>query len=138
MPIGTIVYSPAPRFAFPRSYVKQIHMRTNNDNIPFMVGDLITIPSINFPNITQYIRLKPQFIPWHSNRVTLDWLVQDWYYVIAPNPTQNPYGGGLSYEYDSSVQTHVLKFTTDSPNTSTRFVLSPAPLNYWTPPELGG
>jgi len=136
-PRGSINFIPNAGWSLPRSYVKTLRLYTNSDNIPTYAAGLITLPSVNYPNVTQFIKLRDNFIPWTSNGWTLDYMFEWWYYTVTPGGTEFPYGGTVWVDYNTTRQQTVLNIQTDVPNTNTFFALAAAPSGYWCPPELG-
>jgi len=136
MTIGTVTYSPQGVFSFNRAYITHLDLYTNVDNYPSLHTNEIRVNSFSFPNIVQYIILKPQVIPWSSNAYTLGWIVDEWYYQTSPFGTHIPYGGLVKFRWSADTQSRVMMIQTDSPDHHTYFQLAGAPPGYWMPPYL--
>lgn len=131
-PPGSMTYIPRGKYYFPRSYVTMLKVHTNHVNIPSYADGLITWVHSPLDSVTGYTKLKDNFIAWSSNTYTLDYLVEWWYFTIAPSPTEYEWGGELSVSWDDTVKRTCLVVATVAADTDYYFPL-PSPTGpYWT------
>ncbi len=130
-PAGVVSFVPRGKFNFPRSYVNHIKIHTNHVNVPSYADGLITWVHSPLDAVTGYTKIKDVFIPWTSNTYSLDFLVEWWYYVIAPSPTEFEWGGELSFAYDALINDNCLIVATEAADTDYYFPLPPSPTDYW-------
>jgi len=90
MVIGPGVYHPQAKFAIPRSYVRGIDVFLGPNALVVWTDNDCFFQDLSNPSVTGHLIIAPEFVPWSSNRYTLDFLPLEWYYVIAPSPVQNP------------------------------------------------
>lgn len=138
-PAGSVSYTPAGGFAFPRSYIKHIVLNVNDDNDNVVLTDnIFTIYSDAFPNIVQFIELYDPFMAWSSNAYTLDKLVVAYWYIISPSPTEYPNAGlNCRFGWDEGVGGMVISLTKDLANTRLLYSLPGGAGGYWLDPVPG-
>lgn len=132
-PKGAITFPQGGRYASPRSYIRYLHVFSNNDNTPFLSGSEITFHSLAFPSFREYVKLQDEWFNWSSNCYTLDFIPEWWYYQFNPTDPETPYGGVVKVEFYPPVNDVVLTIQIDSPNTHHIFDIPPAPPTYWLP-----
>jgi hypothetical protein len=88
--IGTGSYNPSPDFAFPRSYVRGIDMYFGPNALVVWTGNDCFFQDLSNPNVSGHFVILPQFVAWSSNRYTLGFLPQEFYYQVFPDPTEIP------------------------------------------------
>lgn len=134
-PTGSWSFSPGGRFCFNRGYLNFFEWFVNSDNAGVTFdGEVFTIPSAGFPNIVQYVQIKPDWFPWTSNGYRLNQLVKAYWYVILPSPTEFPNAGlVVRFLWDVSKGWGV-QFQKESPTNHEAFVLEQAPSDYWAQP----
>lgn len=133
-PAGIITYVPQAKYWFPRAYVTMLKVHTNHVNVPSFADGLITWVHSPLDAVTAYTKLRDYFYVWKSYTLSLDYVVEYWYYVIAPSPTEYEWGGELSIAWDDTVKRTCLVVATESADTDYYFDLPQAPSNYWTHP----
>lgn len=134
MPVGTGSFIPSGRFAFPRSYVR---------GIGFDIAGYVVTSSLNSyywtkisdPNEVWTITVDPRFYPWSSNRWTLDHVVTDFYYTLAPDPTPHPQPYTLQWwTRDDNLSPYLLlQFAAVDFDEFHYVDLPAAPPTYWRP-----
>jgi len=134
--IGSYFSEPNNRFRVLRSYITHFRLRQNSDNFPpSWNGSQFVWPSAAFPNIVQYATILPEFVGWSTNAYTLDFIITEYYYTIAPSPTRIPNSGlVLRYLWDSVLGAMVLELQKESPDTTQVFNLSGGVGGYWLEP----
>lgn len=137
-PVGSKTYDPNGRFSFCRGYITWFEWFVNVDNQAISFdGEIFTISSVNFPNVVQYVQIRPTWWPWNSNHYTLDHLVLYYWYVINPSPTQHPNAGLVVRWLFDPVKGMGIQFQKESPNRHVPFVFEQAPPTYWAYPLPG-
>jgi hypothetical protein len=130
-PHGVMTYVPGGRFAFPRSYITQLRIATNHVNVPSYADGLITWRHEPPDAVTGETKLKDVLIPWNSNAYTLDFVVEWWFFKIAPSPVEIEWGGEVSFEWNPTVKAHCLVIATAAADMNYFYPLAPAPSDYW-------
>ena len=133
-PHGIISYVPQSQFRFTRSYITKLKVHTNHVNVPSYADGLITWVHSPLDAVIGYTKLKDNVVAWSSNTYSLDYLVEYWYYVITPSPTEYEWGGELSYSWDDTVKHTCLVVATVAADVDYYFDIPPAPPDYWTHP----
>ena len=133
-PAGVVTYVPQGKYWFPRAYVTMLKVHTNHVNVPSFADGLITWVHSPVDAVTGYTKLRDYFYVWKSYTLSLDYVVEWWYYVIAPSPTEYEWGGELSVAWDDSVKRTCLVVATEAADTDYYFDLPPAPPSYWNVP----
>lgn len=133
-PPGIVTYVPQGKYWFPRAYVTMLKIHTNHVNVPSFADGLITWVHSPVDAVTGYTKLRDYFYVWKSYTLSLDYVIEWWYYVIAPSPTEYEWGGELSIAWDDSVKRTCLVVATEAADTDYYFDLPPAPPSYWTAP----
>lgn len=135
MTIGPGVYNPGPDFAFPRSYVKGIDMFFGPGALVIWTANECFFQDLTNPAVTGKFIIKPEFVPWSSNRYTFAWLPVEWYYTISPNPTQVPVNFFANWGATVPGSDNYLVFNIFGVGTVRyRHDLPAAPSSYWRPP----
>jgi hypothetical protein len=134
-PIGSIVYQPQPTFNFPRSYIYELHVFSNNDNPCVFVDNEIIFSSFGSPNFHMYVKLRDNFMAWNSNVYSLNYIIEWWYYKTSSSSPEFPYGGVVRFEYLAARNKTVLTVQSDVPNTHHYFDIEQQPSTYWLPKE---
>jgi hypothetical protein len=81
--------------------------------------------------VTGETKIKDVFIPWSSNTYSLDWIIEWWFFKIAPSPTEIEWGGEVSFAWDNFVMTNCLIIATAAADTDYYYDLPPSPADYW-------
>ncbi len=130
-PPGIISYVPGGKFWFPRSYFTLLKVHTNHVNSVTYADGLITWGHVPPDAVIGYTKIRDQIIPWTSNTYSLDFVVEWWYYMILPSPTEYEWGGEVSYAFDPVVKQQCLIIATEAGDTDYYFEVPPAPPDYW-------
>jgi len=85
LPIGTIIGQPSQKFAMPRSYLWGISLKWAASHI-YWVDNQVAVWDVTDTTFYFGLIFKPEFWAWSSNRWTVDFVLQDAWYV-NPNPT---------------------------------------------------
>lgn len=88
MPVPAAIYLENPRFAAPRAYWQCIAIGYGPDAVVSRADNVVHIHE-DFVGgfIDTYVTLDPRFIPWSSNRWTLDFIFTDQVSYLNGNPT---------------------------------------------------
>ena len=92
MPAGVPTYLTSPKFAFPRSYVPGVYFRHDLSTWSF-ADNILSLTVSGAPDALVKYTFHENFIPWQSNKWTLDYILTAATYEYPPNPTvyQLPY-----------------------------------------------
>lgn len=127
-------YIPQPQFAFPRSFLEGIEIRHDLTS-PSWSGSLCSFWIAGPPDALCKVKFKDEFIPWSSNRYTLDWIVEWATYEYPPNPATADLPYYLVYRIpDNRFRGSVLLDVTYG-SLYTVHQLAAAPGSYWQPPQ---
>lgn len=132
-PPGIVTCFPQAKFSLKRSYVNKLHVFTNNVNSVSYADGLITWGHNPPDAVSGQTKLKDAFWHWSSNRWQLDYIVEWWFYVIAPDPHEYEWGGECNFNWDDTHKCNVLTIATALADTHYYFDLPPAPPTYWLP-----
>lgn len=134
-PSGSVSYDPSGRFSFCRGFILWFDWYVNSDNAAISFdGEIFTIGSVAYPNIVQYVQLRPPWWDWSSNFYTLDHLVQAYWYVILPSATEIPNSGLVVHFKFDPARGWGIQFQKESPDTIVHFTLPPTEPGYWLYP----
>lgn len=129
--IGFQIDVPGSDFAFPRSYVNQMGLRTNGFIVTWADNQVTLLePTVGLYYIVLIV--DERIWPWSSNRYTLGYWFRQLYYVVPPVPTHNPAGAVVSWETSINDNTNVVMvdpFLLGTP--ATDYPLPPGPDDYW-------
>jgi len=134
-PAGLISYVPEAGFRAPRSYITTLKVHTNHFNVPSYADGLITWVHDPIDAVIGYTKLRDDWWLWNSSVFPLSRIVEWWYYVITPSPTEFEWGGELSFAFDPIVEKTCLVVATVAADIDYYFPLPPTPSDYWTQPE---
>jgi len=73
-------------------------------------GSFITFSDPFNPAVTFTIKYADNFLPWSSNRWTLDFIIEQSYYKVAPSPTENPMDFTLRYYWSQLALAPAIQF----------------------------
>src|SRR5215216_2273872 len=119
MTIGTGTFPQGSKFALVRAYIPLVAFAGILDT-PVIAGrTYVFFPSI-VPLDTYVVVLKQEFYDWNSNVYSLDFIVEQAYYMTFPSPTQIPVNYDLLYMPPVVGRAAALRFKpfgyTDAPN----------------------
>lgn len=136
MTIGIGTFLPSARFAFPRSYVYEIVIARYGDTIT-QAGMTFTIHAVPPDPTIAIIVFNSRLGVWTSNRLTLDYCVEEFYYLAGGLPPQVPLPFKLSYALSPFTQRQCIQFewSVGTPDFQ-RFQLTSPGTPYWRPPPL--
>lgn len=134
--IGSYFSEPNGRFAVNRAYITHMVVKQNHDNYPPTFGDrTIRWPSVNFPNIVQWLGFLPQWIEPSSNTYSLDAIIQEYFYQVLPSPTPIPNSGlVLRYVWSITLSCMVLEVEKEAADTEAIWDLAGGAGGYWLDP----
>lgn len=135
MPIfGSAAYVPGGQFNFPRSYVYRV-------TFGFGAGAIITPSGGNFyitdgtnPIVHVVCNFRPNAWAWSSNVYSLDYLIEDWWLIIDPNPNPLPLNFALYYQVWTADNIPELAINIAGATTRYENAMPDAPPGYWKPP----
>lgn len=133
MTLGTGTYPNGAKFSFPRSYIPTFNVRVNTPVTDLGTGEF-TFPDGSVPGRHYHIVIFEKFYPWSSNKYTMDFVIEQSYYVTDPSPTETPMPFTLIFAPTSDGVNGLFFFPFGAPFTDNNiFLLPPAPPDYWTP-----
>jgi hypothetical protein len=137
MPIGAGTFRPNARFAFPRSFHRGIVFDIAGYSVTH-IANTYHWTKLTDPNEVWTIRLDPRYYIWSSNRWTLDFIVIDFFYEVAPDPTQHAQPFVLEdWVYAAKKSPYLLFKWADVDFGEFHHIDFPsAPPGYWSPPWL--
>lgn len=130
-PTGSVTYVPQAKFWFPRSYVTKLWVHTNHVNTVSYADGLITWGHSPADAVSGQTKIKAKIVAWSSNVYSLDHVIEWWFYQIAPDPTEFPWGGEVGFYYNDTVKAECLTIATEAGDTDYFFDLPAAPDSYW-------
>jgi len=133
-PPGIISYIPRGQFWFCRPYITKLKVHTNHVNVPTFSDGLITWTHSPPDAVLGFTKIRDVVYATSSNMYSLDHVVEWWYYVITPSPTEFEWGGEISIAWDNTVKRTCLIVATEAADTDYYFDIPPAPPGYWTQP----
>lgn len=134
MTIGTVNGYPSDKFAFPRSYVRSVGVRSGTALAIWTDNRMdLTDPSTGVTYWT-YV-FKPEFWAWSSNRWTLDWILEESYYIPFVGSPKVPLNVVCIWVYEVG-QFYPTIEVNPFPGQPflNQHVLQGAPPDYWLPP----
>lgn len=136
MTIGTGTFLPSARFAFPRSYVYEIVIARYGDTIT-QAGMTFTIHAPPPDPTVAIIVFNSRLGVWSSNRLTLDFCVEEFYALAGGVPPQIPLNYTLKFAISPLTNRTCLTFEwfTGLPDWQ-RFALTSPGSPYWLPPPF--
>jgi hypothetical protein len=116
MTSGAGVFNPKAKFWFIRSYIAQFNLLVNTPVT--QDGRHFTFPDGATPGRNYHVSIRSECYNWSSNRYSLDFFIEDSFYVDAAIGIENPMSYGLIYDFGSfpglptlSFQPFALPFT---------------------------
>jgi hypothetical protein len=136
MTIGVGTFLPSARFAFPRSYVYEIVIARYGDTIT-QAGMTFTIHAVPPDPTVAVIVFNSRLGVWTSNRLTLDFCVNEFYALPGGVGPAIPLNYTLSYTQSPTDGRPCLQFEwyITAPDFQ-RFKLTSPGSPYWLPPPL--
>lgn len=129
------IISPNVKFAFPRSYIEGIYIRHDAGAVT-LTGNLLTYIVAGSPDAIVRVWFAENFIPWSSNRWTLDHVVIDASYEYPTGGQNRPLPSFLSWMTPPGRHRASLYFDSWYGALNTLVMLPSAPSDYWLPPPL--
>jgi hypothetical protein len=102
-----------------------------------LIGNVLTFIVAGPPDALVKIYFHENFIPWTSNRWTLDHVTTNATYEYPPNPTTYPLPWFLQWMNPPDSGQMVLLIDAMYGANYSLIELPPAPPGYWTPPPYG-
>lgn len=134
MPIGAGTFHPGPKFFAPRSYYRGIVFNISGyaivDHGGFWVWTKISNPAETWTVIPDV-----RFYNWSSNKISMDFMIVDFYYFILPSivPVPQPYDLRLHVRPSQPSQYIEFRWNGVDFGSYQYFDLPPAPPDYWLP-----
>lgn len=130
----TPTFIPSDKSNFPRSYITKLVL--SDEPGPLSLVDNILTLTILVPFTYYHVfELLPEFIPWSSNVYSLSFLIQDYYYIVPPSPTHNPFGATVTFLADKDEGFFKIKIEVPGSSLVHQDVaLAGAPGGYWLGP----
>lgn len=134
-PSGSISYVPSGRFNFPRSYIYDIRVYVQHTvSHAYFADNIITVDYTPVPAFLATIKLRRNVYDWSSNCYTLDYLIEENWYVISAGGTE--FVLPLQVGYASAVQSirPAVNIVLDLGVDIYTQTLPSQPSSYWLPP----
>lgn len=126
---------PQGQFAFPRSYVPGIYVR--HDGLPpTLVDNLLTFVVAGSPDALVRVWFDEKFLPWSSNRWTLDHIIVDASYQYPTSDQIRPLPSNLTYQEVPGVSVPCLTFDTWYSALWSFVLFEPPAGEYWLSPPI--
>ena len=126
-----VSWSPTPEFAFPRSYIVGITYVSDAD-FATMVDNLILSGFVALPLFLATKVLFPNWLPYNSNRYTLDFLVEASFYTTDGGETFIDSDCAVDYYISPSPLERRIRITDLPGGANTHnFDLELPPSDYW-------
>lgn len=126
-----VAWNPGPRFALPRSYVVGFTYVSDAD-FAFMTDNFIFSGFVAIPGFLATKILFANFIPWSSNRYTLDFLVEASFYTPDGGTTIIDSTCGVEYYNPPATNEFRIRIVDLPGGANTyNFALPPSPADYW-------
>lgn len=134
MTLGAGSYIPHAKFAFPRSYLAGVWFQFNPGSSVVWTDNFAAVTDVGGV-ITAGIEIAPEAFAWSSNCYTLDFLITQSWYKIAPSPVEIPLPFALIWYTDpDTVIPYVVYQPFSAENTGNyKHLLPGAPDDYWGP-----
>jgi len=118
----------------PRSYIRGIYFATYAGNTVSRSYTSFTVLAVPPDPTFAVMVMAEDFFLWNSNKRSLDFIVEQWYYKAGGVGPNIPLDFSLSYINDPPHHATALKFEwTALPPTFVYFPLPEAPPDYWLP-----
>jgi len=128
-----VVIYPSPKFAFPRSYVPGFFVR-HDFGVPVLTDNILTF-TIDGPIPAPHrFTLYPNFVPWSSNKYTLDFTFTDGEYFYVPSGTWLPVAYIVGWDFLPGFVRSRITLNAFYGGTWSFVDLPSAPPDYWLPP----
>lgn len=99
MTLGPGTYHPGGQFAFPRSYLAGVWFQFNAGSSVVWTDNFAAVTDVGGV-VTAGIEIAPEAFVWSSNCYTLDFLITQSWYKVAPSPTEIPLPFALTWFID--------------------------------------
>ena len=134
MTLGAGTYFPHAGFAFPRSYLAGVWIVLNPGSSVTWTDNFALAADVG-GTVTAGIEIAENIFPWSSNAYTLDHLITQSWYKVAPSPTEIPLPFNLTWFTDPvSTFPYVVYEPFGETNTGNfKHLLPFAPADYWGP-----
>lgn len=128
----TPICFPQPKFAFPRSYAIEFGMSA--DGFPVtQIDNLWRIDYGSPVSVLVYARMRENVFEWSSNVYTLDYVWDDLWYTLPPDPTPLPYLANFVWATNPNTGVKVLLLDpTHLGSVAELFPLPPSPTGWWS------
>lgn len=136
MPVPLGSYVNGAKFAFPRSYVQTIRIRSGTAQA-FWSDNVMSLQPVGGGLPYWTLVFDPDFWGWSSNKRTLDYVLSDAYYQVWPDPTHNNLPIQLWWVHDGNINAMVLDCAAFGSGSFFNYKSTPpAPPGYWLPPPF--
>jgi len=137
MPVlGTPTYAQSGKFAFPRSFIKNVNFRFGANALFTQSEGNFFITDGNNPIVHVVCNYQPNFWLWSSNTYTLDYVLKDWWVLVDPDPTPQPLNFDYGWWINPTSKVPELVLSLSGFSHEYPYALPPAPPSYWKPPWL--
>lgn len=137
MTLGAGTFYPSAKYSMPRSYVFGVWLSFDAGSSVVWSGNEVSFVDPS-GTVSGKISLLPEFFAWNSNVYTLDFLIIESWYSVAPSPTEIPLPFSLQPYRDPLDGKPYIVYAPFGITGSSAFkhALPPAPPSYWRPQWL--
>lgn len=124
-------FTQSPKFSIPRPYMEGIEIGNTWTSI-VMVDNVITLTGFAGFTYRNIFVIRPNVMTWTSNNYSLDYILEDHWGDLPPDPTHLPFY--VTTEYigaDADFPGRVILRLPGSDTQRAFFPLPPSPSSYW-------
>jgi len=132
--LGSGSYIPGAKFASPRSYLAGIWFNFNPGSTVVWTDNFAHVTDAGGV-VTAGVRFAPEFFVWSSNVYSLDFMVIESWYKVAPSPSEIPLPFLLQFYQDPVAKIPYIFYSPFSspPAADYKHFLPFGPPDYWGP-----
>lgn len=133
--LGTFTYVPQAKFSLTRTYVQKVAFGFGPSVGWTQSGGDFYFTDTSNPIVHVRANFNPSFWSVNSNGFTLDYLLNDWYLIIDPDPTPRALNATMIYGYETGTTIPYIYTLIAGWTNLYRFNTPPAPTGYWNAPN---
>jgi len=133
--LGVGTFFPQGQFAAPRSYYYGVWLSFDTGSVVNWTDNRADFQAPGGV-VTGAVVFHERFWEWSSNKWTLDHMLVESWYAVAPSPTEIPLPYNLQFYTEPSLtRTYLLYEPFGAPGSAAfKHAMPPAPPDYWMPP----
>jgi len=132
MPVTYLSCTPQCKFWIRRSYARSVRIVNYSTTITWI--DNVADVTIHDPfDYHHFFVFNPLFWAWNSNSYSLDFVLDDVYYVLPGDPTHYPFPVEIAWVYDPPTLSPLVQVKVSlAPLTLPKHALPAAPAGWWS------